>query len=441
MRDILFSGTGASSEWMSESRSQYCTYMTMPVAVAAAQQAAAQQAAAQQAAAQQAAAQQAAAQQAAAQQAAAAAQPAMASTPFGLATVVPQALPPRHATLNNWMYPHPPAESVYYVPQQPMFVQPPPPAGQANLPASVVPADVTDAAADGAEEARAAEAAIASKDRSKSPGARRAPEKAPKHGKRPPFHTYGRANTKPTAGGFMYGDYLATHNTAAGKSIPRSRRPSAKEMGGAQVHYMEHDMRESHSHSAHYTPPRFEEPSPAPADAEDRHRVEAAKAAQAKPPVGCDPVGWHAAFAERSSSAPPAAAAEPAHSHLASAAASAEQVYASRLPAYDPSAYCLAMPQASAPYLPYYPMPLTDDHGTHAEGAMLSAAVPAAPYYSSYAAAPPPQPPPSAQLAAFVPDELGARLDPRRFKFAPRFAMASVMPAGLRSVRRDNLAA
>ena len=55
--------------------------------------------------------------------------------------------------------------------------------------------------------------------------------------------------------------------------------------------------------------------------------------------------------------------------------------------------------------------------------------------YANYAAGS--QPPP--QLAAFEPDELGARLDPRRFKFAPRFAMASVMPAGLRSVRRDNL--
>jgi len=41
-------------------------------------------------------------------------------------------------------------------------------------------------------------------------------------------------------------------------------------------------------------------------------------------------------------------------------------------------------------------------------------------------------------LVAFVPNAMGARLDPRRFKFAPRAAMGSVMPAGMRSVRRDN---
>ena len=53
---------------------------------------------------------------------------------------------------------------------------------------------------------------------------------------------------------------------------------------------------------------------------------------------------------------------------------------------------------------------------------------------------PPPAPPPQpAQWVPFVPDAIGERLDPRRFKFAPRAVMASVMPAGKRSVRTDNL--
>ena len=46
---------------------------------------------------------------------------------------------------------------------------------------------------------------------------------------------------------------------------------------------------------------------------------------------------------------------------------------------------------------------------------------------------------PAAGLVPFVPDALGARLDPRRFKFAPRNAMAAVQPAGRRNVRCDNL--
>ena len=43
------------------------------------------------------------------------------------------------------------------------------------------------------------------------------------------------------------------------------------------------------------------------------------------------------------------------------------------------------------------------------------------------------------RFTPFVPDALGSRLDPRRFKFAPRTAMSNVMPAGRRSIRRDNL--
>ena len=42
-------------------------------------------------------------------------------------------------------------------------------------------------------------------------------------------------------------------------------------------------------------------------------------------------------------------------------------------------------------------------------------------------------------LVPFEPNAIGARLDPRRFKYAPWNAMASVPAAGKKCVRRDNL--
>ena len=229
--------------------------------------------------------------------------------------------------------------------------------------------------------------------------------------RRPPFHTYGRANTKPTVGGFLYGDYLATHNASAGASIPLTKRPTAWEMGGAQVHYMEKDMR--HTHSAHYQPSPHPEPTPAPS-VTPRAKV-------AVPPLSSAPP-------------PPAALPEPPAAP-ASEPAAAQQHYAS-LPAYDPASYSgqqMGEGVGAGPtFLPYYPSPLANYYQPGV------AAAPAGYYGQSlygpqHAAVAPPS------LVPFVPDAMGARLDPRRFKFAPRAAMGTVMPAGLRSIRRDNL--
>ncbi|KAL1495904.1 hypothetical protein AB1Y20_014547 [Prymnesium parvum] len=53
---------------------------------------------------------------------------------------------------------------------------------------------------------------------------------------RPPFHTYGRGNVNPATGGFIYGNYLATHNSL--------RRPSTTNL--ARTHYQEADIRREH---------------------------------------------------------------------------------------------------------------------------------------------------------------------------------------------------
>lgn len=61
---------------------------------------------------------------------------------------------------------------------------------------------------------------------------------------RPPFHTYGRANTSPTSGGFVYGDYLATHNARAGSTPSMSeQQPTHHETQRPQTHFTETDLR------------------------------------------------------------------------------------------------------------------------------------------------------------------------------------------------------
>ena len=288
---------------------------------------------------------------------------------------------------------------------------PPPPHSQSMMMPVANAAVASHAAPMAVEDASPAPAPAPAPTRSKA----RARSKSPPP-RRPPFHTYGRANTKPTVGGFLYGDYLATHNASAGASIRPTKRPTAWEMGGAQVHYMEKDMR--HTHSAHYQPSPHPEPTPAPPELSAP-----ARSKLSKPPLAA-PLS-------------PAALPEPPAAPPASAPASAEQHYAS-LPAYNPASYsCQQVGEgvgaAGPTFLPYYPTPLAN----YPPG--VAPAPAAAGYYGQglydpqYAAAAPPS------LVPFVPDAMGARLDPRRFKFAPRAAMGTVMPAGLRSIRRDNL--
>ena len=388
MQEILFSSSApqvASSEWQTESRAQFCTYVVTPRPVPST----------------------------------------MVPTPFGMAMSVPQPTPPQYPLVGNWM--HAPVQdgpAAYSHAQQMVATQPEQQAlqQQQQQQPSLEPASASENADKPAADSSASGGAT---EQAKPAAASRFPRSKSPKGRKPPFHTYGRANTKPTAGGFMYGDYLATHNAVACRTIPRSKRPTAVEMGGAQVHYMEHDMRQSHMRSAHYQSPSHEEPSPAPATSKDKHRAEVkAAAAQAK--------------TEAATSASAVASQPPPEAPAAGGApACAEQFYAA-LPAYNPSSYVAPSAQlpGAVPYLPYYPVPL---EATKPE--QMAAAYHAAPGCYAYAAAGPPQPPQPAQqlMSHFVPDELGARLDPRRFKFAPRFAMASVMPAGLRSVRRDNL--
>ena len=127
-------------------------------------------------------------------------------------------------------------------------------------------------------------------------------------------------------------------------------------------------------------------------------------------------------------------------------------------PAYDPSRY-ITPPTQTPITLPYYPVPLGSEGHSAPPSLLESYAAPWNPTASAGSAPPvwspfqPPAPapaPPSAGaaqpllapppgLVPFVPDLMGERLDPRRFKYAPRNAMDRVPAAGQRSVRRDNL--
>ena len=256
--------------------------------------------------------------------------------------------------------------------------------------------------------------------------------------KKPPFHTYGRANIKPSVGGFMYGDYMATHNAKAGESIPLTKRPTAAECGGAQVHFMEADLRRS----VDYDPSRYSSvgrprsalassatatAAEVSADGADEKAAAAVAAASqdyetavtyaSTPPYATMPTAPRPAAA---TNAPPTAVELSDPEPLAPMAIPSPPTMAldhyAALPAYTPAAY--ASPPPGMPVLPHYVPPAGGPPPTM----------------------PPPAPPPQpAQWVPFVPDAIGERLDPRRFKFAPRAVMASVMPAGKRSVRTDNL--
>ena len=246
MQEILFSSSPrvASSEWQTESRAQFCTYVVTPRPVPST----------------------------------------MVPTSFGMAVPVPQPTPPQYPLVGNWMQApvkDGPAASSHA--QQMVATQPEPQALQQQQQQQQQPLAPASAPENADKPAADDSASGAATEQAKPAAASRFPRSKSPKGRKPPFHTYGRANTKPTAGGFMYGDYLATHNAVAGRTIPRSKRPTAVEMGGAQVHYMEHDMRQSHMRSAHYQSPSHEEPLPAPATSKDKHRAEVkAAATQAK---------------------------------------------------------------------------------------------------------------------------------------------------------------
>ena len=207
----------------------------------------------------------------------------------------------------------------------------------------------------------------------------------------------------------MYGDYMATHNACAGASLPLTRRPAAADCSGAQVHYMEADMRRS---------TEFAEPT-AVSSAEDAAGAAVVAAASSEGPTSCD-VGAAAASSSAPLPAPQMTAPDPFGATVPPAPSSegAAVVPTSRpdhyaaLPPYSPALYSSPPPPM---VLPHYAIPVAGSAGA------------------------PPPPPMEAAYVQFVPDAIGERLDPRRFKFAPRAVMASVMPAGKRSVRCDNL--
>ena len=257
--------------------------------------------------------------------------------------------------------------------------------------------------------------------------------------KRPEFHTYGRANTKPVAGGFMYGDYLATHNARAGTSVPLSRRDKASDdIHRAQTHYMEADIRRS---------------------VRNRH----ASADLAAPATGDKLAATNPSAA---AAPPPMTAVSPSPNDVPQDARAPRGAYP-MLPPYNPAnyapnipsmhlGYASAGPGGGPPPVPSYMHPCSHPYapqwmpppplGSLAEAPAVAVNAPPAPTVAPPTWAPPTWPlflPPTAMPPAptqcFVPDEIGARLDPRRFKFAPHSALRDVPAAGLRTVRRDNL--
>ena len=364
--------------------------------------------------------------------------------------VAPKVAPPLPAQHYFTSMPAAPMPEFYLAQAAPA---PPAPQQVATAAADVAVAAPTAPAAVAADasavfDAAPAAAAKAARGRAQRPAsARRAASISPKR-ERPPFHTYGRANVKPVVGGFLYGDYLATHNANVGSDLPLTRRPAAADMGGAQVHYAESDMRRS----AHYVPPRGAA-RPAPSAAAPPPAEAPGSIAPPPPAVEAMPTPMPAPPAPVPAPAP---APVPVPVPAPTAALPSAPDYYAALPAYDASAYS-SPPLAQAPIsLPYYPMPLSmlaaepaPAPAAPAPAPAPAAAWPFAPPISAWAAAPaaPPPPPfgppalltPPPGLVAFVPDAIGERLDPRRFKFAPRSVMAAVPPAGRRCVRRDNL--
>jgi hypothetical protein len=279
------------------------------------------------------------------------------------------------------------------------------------------------------------------------------------------FHCYGRANTSPSTGGFVFGDYMTTHNAKAGAHLPIRRRSPNSEANsdGAQIHLMERDRRLS------LAPGGLARSQPARS---------AARTAPKQPPR------QEFDFFEAQAPAPPPApppAPKPAPKPVPpTVAAAARDMYAT-LPAYDPSAY---VPAPTAPHAPQPPqiqmqwapqwMPpaaapppaqfawLPPDiaqlqqaqaqaqaQAQQAQQAQAQAQAQQAQEqwqqwqqwqqqqmaaYMAATAAPPPAPPPP----PFAPDEPGVRNAPSNYKHVPGL-MRSVPPAGTRSKRRDNL--
>lgn len=243
--------------------------------------------------------------------------------------------------------------------------------------------------------------------------------------KRPPFCNYGHANVKPVVGGFMYGDYMATHNASAGSSLPLTRRAGAADCGGAQVHFMEADVRRSaelQRRQAASEESRLEvTPRPASVSAAVKSKTRPGSCLKAQRAAG-DKVEPSASAPAVTSCGVTSRVAEmgcstaPSDAAIADPPAPAPMVapdHYAALPPYTPAAYC----SPPSMILPHHVMPAGPTFGN------------APPFHATHAPA----------YVPFVPNAIGEALDPRRFKFAPRSVMATVMPAGKRSVRRDNL--
>ena len=280
------------------------------------------------------------------------------------------------------------------------------------------------------------------------------------------FHCYGRANTRPSTGGFVFGDYMTTHNAKAGAHLPIRRRSPNSEANsdGAQIHLMERDRRlslapgglartqagRSTARTAPTKSPRqefdfFEAQAPAPPPAPK-------PAPKAAPPT-----------------APPTAPPPAPKPVPPTAAAAARDMYAT-LPAYDPSAYVTApaaplappppqiqmqwvpqwTPPAAAPppaQFAWLPPDIAQWQQAQAQAQLQQAQAQAQAQwqqwqqwqqqqmaaYMAATAAPSAAPPPP-----FVPDEPGVRNAPANYKHVLGL-MRSVPPAGTRSKRRDNL--
>ncbi len=265
----------------------------------------------------------------------------------------------------------PPMAAPVMMPAALSTAAPPPP----EQPAVPAPAPAVETA-----EAPAAEAAAPPR-----------PRTASAKSQRPPFHLYGRGNTRPTVGGFVFGDYMATHNARAGTSLPLRQRPGSSERTQANTHMMEADMRASARQRA---------------DSEMAYRVSSELAEEAAAPAEAEAV----APTPAEPAAPSAASSAPVSAPATEPPVGGADPYA-LLPAYNPGNYCGAAASWPAAAQPAVGYPMPAGHS-------------AMPY---------------AGLMPFEPDPLGSRLNPRRFKFAPHAVLRSLPPAGRRSLRADNL--
>ncbi len=121
------------------------------------------------------------------------------------------------------------------------------PAAAAPAPAAATAAGAAVSASDEVADPQRPASAAATSSRARSATRRRAATaRSPSALDRPIFHAYGHGNIKPTAGGYLYGDYMATHNAKAGSTLPRTpRQAAAADLGTMQMHFMEADIRRS----------------------------------------------------------------------------------------------------------------------------------------------------------------------------------------------------